>query len=64
MLDLKKENVNLEEKWFRIVQSKTESGVRTVPINDKVLPFFQEWYNMNDCEYLLSPASTYYNKSP
>ena len=54
MLDLKKENANLEEKWFRIVQSKTESGVRTVPINDKVLPFFQEWYNMNDCEYLLS----------
>lgn len=54
LLDLKKVDVNLEEKWFRIVQAKTEAGVRTVPINDKVLPFFEEWYNMNDCEYLLS----------
>ena len=54
LLNLKKEDVNLEEKWFRIVQAKTEAGVRTVPIADKVLPFFQEWYDKNDCEYLLS----------
>lgn len=54
LLDLKKVNVNLEERWFDVVQSKTEAGVRKVPINDKVLPFFQEWYDMNDCEYLIS----------
>ena len=25
-----------------------------MPISDKVLPFFEYWYNLNDCEYLLS----------
>ena len=54
LLDLKKENVNLEEKCFKIVQAKTESGVRTVPIADKVFPFFQEWMTKNNCEYLIS----------
>lgn len=54
LLNLKKEDVNLDEKWFRVVHSKTEAGVRTVPIADKVLPFFKEWYDKNDCEYLLS----------
>lgn len=54
MLDLKKGNVNLKEKWFDVVASKTEAGIRKVPIADKVLPFFEYWYNKNDCEYLIS----------
>ncbi len=54
MLDLKKVNVNLEEKWFDVVASKTEAGIRTVPISDKILPFFEYWMTKNDCEYLLS----------
>ena len=54
LLDLKKENVNLEERYFKVIQSKTKAGVRIVPIADKVLPFFETWMNMNDCEYLLS----------
>ncbi|MBO4998169.1 MAG: site-specific integrase [Lachnospira sp.] len=54
LLDLKKENVNLNERWFDITASKTESGIRKVPIAKKILPFFTYWYNKNDCEYLLS----------
>ncbi len=54
MLDLKKENVNLEERWFDITKSKTQAGVRKVPISDKVLPYFQEWMTRNDCKYLIS----------
>ena len=54
LLNLKKENVNLQEKWFDIIKSKTEAGVRKVPIADKVLPFFQYWYNLNHSEYLIS----------
>jgi len=54
LLDLKKENVNLEEKWFDVTASKTQAGIRKVPISNKVLPFFKEWMNRNDCEYLLS----------
>ena len=54
LLDLKKENVCLEERYFKITEAKTSSGIRTVPIADKLLPFFEYWYNLNDCEYLLS----------
>jgi integrase len=54
LLDLKKENVNLSERWFDVVASKTESGIRKVPIAKKVMPLFEYWYNKNDCEYLLS----------
>lgn len=54
LLDLKKENVNLEERYFKIVASKTAAGIRTAPISEKVHPFFEYWYNLNDCEYLLS----------
>lgn len=54
ILDLKKVNVNLEEKWFDIVAAKTKAGIRKVPINEKILPFFEYWMTKNDCEYLLS----------
>ncbi len=53
-LDLKKENVNLEEKWFDITASKTEAGIRKVPIHESIFPFFQEWMSKNDCKYLIS----------
>lgn len=53
LLNLKKENINLDEQYFDVVQSKTKSGVRRVPIADKVLPFFKNWYYNNNCEYLL-----------
>ena len=52
-LDLKKENVNLEEQYFDVTASKTENGIRRVPIADKVLPFYQAWYKSSECEYLL-----------
>lgn len=54
LLDLKKENVNLEEHYFKIIESKTEAGIRTAPIAEKVYPFFEYWYHLNTCEYLIS----------
>ena len=54
LLDLKKENINLTEHWFDVTASKTTAGVRKVPIADKIYPLFEYWYNLNDCEYLLS----------
>lgn len=54
LLDLKKENVYLDKQYFEVVSSKTENGIRQVPIADKVLPFYKSWYN--DCshsEYLI-----------
>lgn len=52
-LNLKKENVHLDEQYFDVIISKTENGIRKVPIADKVLPFYKAWYENSDCEYLL-----------
>ena len=41
LLDLKKENVHLNEQYFDVLASKTENGIRKVPIADKVLPFYR-----------------------
>jgi integrase len=54
LLDLKKENVHLEERYFDVVKSKTKAGVRKVPIADKVYRLFEQWYTLNNSEYLLS----------
>ena len=54
LLDLKKENVHLEERYFDVVDSKTANGIRKVPIAAKVLPFYEGWYNdCSSCEYLI-----------
>lgn len=52
LLDLKKEDVHLDERWFYVKESKTESGIREVPIAEKIVPFFQYWLDRN-CEYLI-----------
>ena len=52
-LDLKKENVHLDEQYFDVIASKTENGLRKVPIADKVLPFYKAWFEGSQCEYLL-----------
>ena len=44
LLDLKCENVNLEEHCFDVIKSKTENGIRKVPIADKVYDFWVKWY--------------------
>jgi integrase len=53
LLNLKKENVHLDEQYFDVVKSKTENGIRKVPIADKVLPFYKAWFDGSACEYLL-----------
>lgn len=54
LLDLKKENVNLKERWFDVTASKTEAGIRRVPIANKLMPYFEYWITKNNCEYVLS----------
>ena len=52
-LDLKKEDVHLDEQYFDVIASKTENGLRKVPIADKLLPFYKAWFDGSACEYLL-----------
>ena len=54
LLDLEKKDVHLDERWFFVKESKTDAGVRSVPIAKKTLPFFQYWMEKNNCPYLLS----------
>lgn len=57
LLDLKKENVHLDEQWFYIEKSKTDAGVRSVPIADAVLPFWRELMEESVCEYAITNAN-------
>jgi len=51
LLDLKKEDVHLEEQWFRVKAAKTNAGIRIVPIADQVLPFWQDFMKRSNCPY-------------
>ncbi len=53
LLALKKEDVHLEERYFDVIESKTKSGIRRVPIAEKVYPFFKVWFEDSDSEYLI-----------
>ena len=57
LLDLKKEDVLLEEQWFSVRHSKTEAGVRAVPIADKVLPFWQSFMDKSKSPYAVCTES-------
>ncbi len=52
LLDLKKENVHLDERWFYVNKSKTDAGIREVPIAEKIVPFFEYWIKQPS-EYLV-----------
>ena len=53
LLELKKCNVHIEKRYFDVINSKTEAGVRSVPIAAKTLPFYKNWMEQSECEYLL-----------
>jgi integrase len=53
LLDLEKKDIHLDERWFFVRESKTESGIREVPIAEKIVPFFEYWLS-RDCDYLQS----------
>jgi integrase len=57
MCDLKKENVNLPERWIDVVQSKTAAGIRRVPISDKIMPLITDWFQRSQCDYLICTPS-------
>ena len=52
LLDLKKEDVHIDERWLYVRESKTESGIREVPIAEKIVPFFEYWMNRK-CDHLI-----------
>lgn len=53
-LGLKKEDIHLTKRYFSITKSKTESGIRTVPIADKISPLVEYLLDNNQGEYLIT----------
>lgn len=53
MLGLKKRNVHIDERYFDVTASKTEAGIRKVPIAQKTAPFFRAWMDRGESEYLV-----------
>lgn len=52
LLALRKENVYLDERWFKVEKSKTKAGIRSVPIAEKIVPLFKYWL-ARPCDYLI-----------
>ena len=52
-LDLKKEDVNLEEDYIFLFDRKNPTSTRSVPIAKEVKPFYEEWMKNSPCEYLI-----------
>lgn len=57
LLDLKKEDVDLENQCFLVRASKTTSGIRTVPIADKMLPYWKNFTERSKCDYAICNTS-------
>lgn len=53
MLELKREDVYLEDRYFKITKSKTENGIRQVPISERVIEIWNHWMNYG-FEYVVS----------
>jgi integrase len=53
LLSLKVEDIHLEDQYFDVIKSKTEAGVRSVPIHDCLIPFFKHWMAYEH-EYLIT----------
>lgn len=51
-LDLEKKDIHLDERWFYVKESKTNAGIREVPIAEKIVPFFEHWLSKN-CDHLI-----------
>ncbi|EFP61801.1 site-specific integrase [Erysipelotrichaceae bacterium AF15-26LB] len=57
-LNLKKSDIDLENQYFTVTSSKTENGIRRVPIADKIMPFVENWFSMfENSKYLFCTLS-------
>ena len=55
LLDLRKEDVHLDERYFDVRASKTAAGIRKVPISEKTVPFWEKWMS-EPGEYVIHNA--------
>ena len=51
LLNIKIEDINLENKTINIPDSKTKNGIRVLPIHDKLMPLIEKRYDINNKHY-------------
>lgn len=51
-LNIKKEDINITEHYLSVTKSKTNSGIRKVPIADCIFPFVEDAYYNDRSKYL------------
>lgn len=51
LLNIKIEDINLENKTINIPDSKTKNGIRVLPIHDKLMPLIEKRYGINNKHY-------------
>lgn len=54
LLSLKKADVKLGQRYFKIRKSKTDAGIRAVPIHKDVLPYYEYFMHDMQSAYLIS----------
>jgi len=57
LCSLKKGDVNLSSRSFRITDSKSEAGIREIPIHDEILPLIKRLLESDDPIYLMPGLS-------
>lgn len=55
LLELKKEDIHLDDRWFFVKKAKTDAGIREVPIAEKIVPFFEYWMSRNCSNLICTP---------
>ena len=56
-LDLKTKDIDLKNRIFYIRESKTEAGVRRVPIHEGLYNIYQSLYDENNIYFLINPRT-------
>lgn len=54
LLNLKVNDIDLENKKLFVTKSKTEAGIRTIPINNQILKLITDRMKNNNSEYLIT----------
>ncbi len=53
LLNLTKDNIYLRQKYIKITKSKTKSGIRAIPIHEKILPLIISNMNKSSSKYFI-----------
>lgn len=54
LLYLEKKDLHLDEQYFEVIKSKTDAGIRLVPIADVIVPFFEYFVKKSPSKWVIT----------